>query len=44
MVASASTQKEEPGKPGGGLDELTFMPTAKFVVELVPNKMWRICA
>lgn len=43
MVASASTQKEEPGKPGG-LDELTFTPTAKLVVELLPSKMWRICA
>ena len=40
MVVSASTQKEEPGESGGGLDELTFVPPIKLAVKLVSSKMW----
>ena len=35
MVVSASSQKKEPGKPGGELDELIFVSTAKLVVEIL---------
>lgn len=40
MVVSVSAWKEEPGE---GLDELTFVPTVVLVVELLPDKMQRIC-
>lgn len=38
MVDSPSTWQKEPGEPGEWLDELTFVLTAKLIVELCPVK------
>lgn len=39
MLTVASTWKEEPGEPGVGLDELTFVSIVKLVVGFLPDKM-----